>query len=177
MRTSPAETLGSPCGKMPQRHSGFHRLSLTPAPPYTGLELRELGGHVPKGVTAHGSPIGPLQFDWLEAALARQVPRFLSSFGCGGLSVRHPVSRCHPEASEVCDPVRVAVKRSESRDLSSCVFSTVNVSSGNLAPERCLSAHESCTLKLQYGGPRSACRCRVDALAWIPHGMHLRDAR
>jgi hypothetical protein len=27
---------------------------------------------------------------------------------------------CHPEASEVCDPVRVAVERSESRALSSC---------------------------------------------------------
>jgi hypothetical protein len=28
------------------------------------------GGHVPCGVTAHGSPGGPLQFDRLEAALA-----------------------------------------------------------------------------------------------------------
>ena len=28
------------------------------------------GGHVPCGVTAHGSPSGPLQFDRLEAALA-----------------------------------------------------------------------------------------------------------
>jgi hypothetical protein len=28
-----------------------------------------LGGHVPSGVTAHGSPAGPLQFDRLEAAL------------------------------------------------------------------------------------------------------------
>ncbi len=84
----------SACGprmrKMPRHHSGFHRLSLMLAHLYTGLELRELGGHVPKGVTAHGSPIGPLQFDWLEAALGRQVPRFLSSLGCGGLSVRHP---------------------------------------------------------------------------------------
>jgi hypothetical protein len=31
------------------------------------------GGHVPCGVTAHGSPGGPLQFERLEAALA---PRF-----------------------------------------------------------------------------------------------------
>jgi hypothetical protein len=28
------------------------------------------GGHVPCGVTAHGSPGGPLQFERLEAALA-----------------------------------------------------------------------------------------------------------
>jgi hypothetical protein len=28
------------------------------------------GGHVPCGVTAHGGPSGPLQFDRLEAALA-----------------------------------------------------------------------------------------------------------
>ena len=28
------------------------------------------GGQVPCGVTAHGSPGGPLQFDRLEAALA-----------------------------------------------------------------------------------------------------------
>ena len=28
------------------------------------------GGHVPWGVTAHGSPGGPLQFDCLEATLA-----------------------------------------------------------------------------------------------------------
>jgi hypothetical protein len=32
------------------------------------------GGHVPCGVTAHGSPGGPLQFDRLEAALAARVP-------------------------------------------------------------------------------------------------------
>jgi hypothetical protein len=32
------------------------------------------GGHVPCGVTAHGSPGGPLQFDRLEAALGDQVP-------------------------------------------------------------------------------------------------------
>jgi hypothetical protein len=28
------------------------------------------GGHVPSGVTAHGSPSGPLQFGRLEATLA-----------------------------------------------------------------------------------------------------------
>lgn len=33
---------------------------------YDGL----YGGHVPCGVTAHGSPGGPLQFDRLEGALA-----------------------------------------------------------------------------------------------------------
>jgi hypothetical protein len=32
------------------------------------------GGHIPCGVTAHGSPGGPLQFGRLEAALGRQVP-------------------------------------------------------------------------------------------------------
>jgi len=32
------------------------------------------GGHVPCGVTAHGSPGGPLQFDRLEAALAARFP-------------------------------------------------------------------------------------------------------
>jgi hypothetical protein len=32
------------------------------------------GGHVPCGVTAHGSPSGPLQFDRLEAALAARFP-------------------------------------------------------------------------------------------------------
>jgi hypothetical protein len=32
------------------------------------------GGHVLCGVTAHGSPGGPLQFELLEAALSRQVP-------------------------------------------------------------------------------------------------------
>ena len=31
------------------------------------------GGHVPCGVTAHGSPGGPLQFDRLEAALAAKA--------------------------------------------------------------------------------------------------------
>jgi hypothetical protein len=31
------------------------------------------GGHVPCGVTAHGSPGGPLQFDRLEAALAAKL--------------------------------------------------------------------------------------------------------
>ena len=35
--------------------------------------------------------------------------------------------RCHPEASEVCDPIRAAVERSESRDLSSCESSESNV--------------------------------------------------
>jgi hypothetical protein len=34
------------------------------------LDLVERGGHVLRGVTAHGSPGGPLQFDRLEAALA-----------------------------------------------------------------------------------------------------------
>ena len=33
-------------------------------------DLMERGGHVLYGVTAHGSPGGPLQFDRLEAALA-----------------------------------------------------------------------------------------------------------
>ena len=33
------------------------------------LDLMECGGHVPYGVTAHGSPSGPLQFGRLEAAL------------------------------------------------------------------------------------------------------------
>ena len=32
--------------------------------------LMERGGHALRGVTAHGSPGGPLQFDRLEAALA-----------------------------------------------------------------------------------------------------------
>ncbi len=31
------------------------------------------GGQVPCGVTAHGSPGGPLQFDRLEAALAAKL--------------------------------------------------------------------------------------------------------
>jgi hypothetical protein len=34
------------------------------------LDLMERGGHVLRGVTAHGSPGGRLQFDHLEAALA-----------------------------------------------------------------------------------------------------------
>jgi hypothetical protein len=34
------------------------------------IRLNPVGGHVPCGVTAHGSPGGPLQFDRLEAALA-----------------------------------------------------------------------------------------------------------
>jgi len=34
------------------------------------LDLMERGGHVLHGVTAHGSPGGPLQFDRLEAAPA-----------------------------------------------------------------------------------------------------------
>ena len=34
------------------------------------LDLMERGGHALRGVTAHGSPGGPLQFDRLEAALA-----------------------------------------------------------------------------------------------------------
>jgi hypothetical protein len=33
------------------------------------------GGHLPCGVTAHGSPGGPLQFDCLEAALAAGLQR------------------------------------------------------------------------------------------------------
>jgi hypothetical protein len=37
--------------------------------------LMEYGGHVPCGVTAHGSPSGPLQFDRLEAALAARFHR------------------------------------------------------------------------------------------------------
>jgi hypothetical protein len=32
---------------------------------------KTIGGHVPWGVTAHGSPSGPLQFDHLEAILGR----------------------------------------------------------------------------------------------------------
>ena len=32
------------------------------------------GGHVPCGVTAHGGPGGPLQFDRLEAALDAKLP-------------------------------------------------------------------------------------------------------
>jgi hypothetical protein len=35
----------------------------------------ERGGYVPCGVTAHGSPSGPLQFDRLEAALAAKFHR------------------------------------------------------------------------------------------------------
>jgi hypothetical protein len=34
------------------------------------LDLMQHGGHALCGVTAHGSPGGPLQFDRLEAALA-----------------------------------------------------------------------------------------------------------
>ena len=34
------------------------------------LDLMERGGHALRGVTAHGSPGGGLQFDRLEAALA-----------------------------------------------------------------------------------------------------------
>ena len=34
------------------------------------LDSMDRGGHVLRGVTAHGSPGGPLQFDHLEAALA-----------------------------------------------------------------------------------------------------------
>jgi hypothetical protein len=37
--------------------------------------LMEYGGHVLHGVTAHGSPRGPLQFDLLEAALAARFHR------------------------------------------------------------------------------------------------------
>jgi hypothetical protein len=37
--------------------------------------LMEYGGHVRCGVTAHGSPSGPLQFDRLEAALAASFHR------------------------------------------------------------------------------------------------------
>jgi hypothetical protein len=33
------------------------------------LDLMERGGHVLRGVTARGSPGGPLQFDHLEAGL------------------------------------------------------------------------------------------------------------
>jgi hypothetical protein len=33
-------------------------------------DLMERSGHALRGVTAHGSPGGPLQFDHLEAALA-----------------------------------------------------------------------------------------------------------
>ena len=35
----------------------------------------ERGGHVPCGVTAHGSPSGPLQFERLEATLAAKFHR------------------------------------------------------------------------------------------------------
>jgi hypothetical protein len=38
------------------------------------LDLMERGGHAHRGVTAHGSPGGPLQFDRLEAALATAFP-------------------------------------------------------------------------------------------------------
>ena len=34
------------------------------------LDLMDRGGHALGGVTAHGSPGGPLQFDRLEAVLA-----------------------------------------------------------------------------------------------------------
>ena len=34
------------------------------------LDLMERGGHALRGVTAHGSPGGPLQFDCLEVAVA-----------------------------------------------------------------------------------------------------------
>ena len=34
------------------------------------LDLMERGGHAFRGVTAHGGPGEPLQFDRLEAALA-----------------------------------------------------------------------------------------------------------
>jgi hypothetical protein len=34
------------------------------------LDLMQRGGHAPRGVTAHGGPGEPLQFDRLEAALA-----------------------------------------------------------------------------------------------------------
>ena len=37
-----------------------------------------VGGHVPCGVTAHGSPGGPLQFDRLEAALAARFQELSS---------------------------------------------------------------------------------------------------
>ena len=35
-------------------------------------------------VTAHGGPGRPLQFDWLEAALARPAPRFSQKLGGHG---------------------------------------------------------------------------------------------
>jgi hypothetical protein len=35
----------------------------------------ECGGHVLRGVTAHGSLGGPLKFDYLEAALATTFQR------------------------------------------------------------------------------------------------------
>jgi len=34
------------------------------------MDLMDCGGSALQGVTAHGSPGGPLQFDRLEAALA-----------------------------------------------------------------------------------------------------------
>ena len=37
----------------------------------------EYGGHVPCGVTAHGGPSGPLQFERLEAALAARFRRYV----------------------------------------------------------------------------------------------------
>jgi hypothetical protein len=37
------------------------------------LDLMEHRGHALYGVTAHGSPGGPLQFDRLEAALATGI--------------------------------------------------------------------------------------------------------
>jgi len=48
----------------------------TPVPAEVTIEPQfdgALGGHVPCGVTAHGSPGGPLQFGRLEATLAAKA--------------------------------------------------------------------------------------------------------
>jgi hypothetical protein len=52
------------------------------------LDLMERGGHVLRGVTAHGSPGRPLQFDRLEAAFATTFHMKAARQKLGGNDVR-----------------------------------------------------------------------------------------
>jgi hypothetical protein len=68
------------------------------------LSLRGMhGGHVPCGVTAHGSPGGPLQFDRLEAALAASIPTYRSRLlpVCAQYQDLYPLPRTFAEY-ELC---------------------------------------------------------------------------
>jgi hypothetical protein len=52
------------------------------------LDLMERSGHVLRGVTAHGSPGGPLRFDRLEAAFATTFHMKAARQKLGGNDVR-----------------------------------------------------------------------------------------